>query len=338
MRKGIISLQFNWIFVLVAGSLILIGTVAFILMNKDVNEKVDYTKALSNIKTYIMGVYSSTGKSLNPLRLNGLEMKYRESQLSIGGASTQEYMLFAPNYIKGNSLLIWSKDFAVPYLITNVAYMTTPQVRYVMVYDDSPQSQHMLKVLNSSLDNRTFRSFIKYSNLNSLQDYNNYYTVIAFLNTPLDMNLPNFQGEKYGVELKYDENNVTGTVNFYSYNEHRKEGDSVFFGDSMMLGAVVSGDYLVYNFNIKQMFKRASAISAILEEKAKSLSTTASDQSIKEWYGNAAQMLNELSSMFESLSNNPKQLTIVKGKLMEDINTLAIQNKKLFIKSSPEIY
>ncbi len=337
MKRGIITVQFNWIFVLVAGSLILAGTVTFILMNKGVNEKQDYSKALRGIKTFITGAYASKGKSL-ALPINGLVMTYDESQLRLGSSVISEYMLFAPHKIKGNKLLIWSDDFSVPYLVTNVAYMTTPQVRYVFVYDDTPLSLKMLYGLNASFDNRTFRSFVKYDDINSIEDFNNYYVVFAFLNTNLKENMPGVNGEKYGVEIKYDDNNFTGKVRFYSYQSHSYEGTSVFFGEKMIEGAVVSGDYSVYNENIKQMFERAKAISYILRHKAEALKSGSDNENIQEWYDSSAQRLATLEGLFEKLSVNPKQLIVVKGTLLQNLKELSIQNKKLFLKSSPTIY
>ncbi len=337
MKRGIVSVQFNWIFVLVAGGLILAGTVTFILMNRDVNEKQDYSEALESIKTFITGAYASKGKSL-ALPLNGLVMTYDESQLRLGGSVISEYMLFAPHLIKGEKLLIWSDDFSVPYLVTNVAYMTTPQVRYVFVYDDSPLSLKLLHELNSSFDNRTFRTFVKYDDINSIEDFNNYYVVFAFLNTQLKENMPGIKGEKYGVEIKYDDNNITGTVRFYSYKSHSNEGTSVFLGKEMIEGAVVSADYLIYNENIKQMFKRAKAISYILRHKAEALKSASENENIHEWYDSSAQRLQTLETLFDKLSVNPEQLVSVKGTLLQNIKELSIQNKKLFLKSSPTIY
>jgi hypothetical protein len=205
------------------------------------------------------------------------------------------------------------------------------------MYDDSnPTSVRLKNEINNSFDNRTSISFV--TNINLIQDENNYLIVIGFLNVPLQTNLPHITGEVFGVKVDSDDNNVTGSLSFYNYRTNKYTGNSVFLNFEMLTGGIISGDYLIYNVNLKQIFLRTKAMAEILAQKSITLKNSNTDQNIIVRYETAYQKLMDIKDICDQLYINPATLNTLKDILLQTIYDLNLQNKKLFMKSSPTIY
>jgi len=146
-KKGSVSLGFNWIFVIIAGALVVIILTNIIMKQKDVNDQQNAFKIKNAINSQIReGLAPSSGLK---------EFKLPKSTFSFtcsnSGASNfkigdhQQDLAFAPVYaprsVKTNTLLMWSKQFDIPYPVGSALYITSPEIRYLFL-TESGQSEY----------------------------------------------------------------------------------------------------------------------------------------------------------------------------------------------------
>jgi hypothetical protein len=101
--------------------------------------------------------------------------------LSVGKTSRQgaSRMVFAPDVLRGTRLVAWTLDWSVPFKVTNFLLLTTEQVRYIIVIDDSagasPEGEKFLLALNRSLPDALNKQVVNKSELGSkVKDENDY--------------------------------------------------------------------------------------------------------------------------------------------------------------------
>ncbi|MBW2988200.1 hypothetical protein DRJ48_01735, partial [Candidatus Woesearchaeota archaeon] len=162
-RNGAVEIQFNWIFVLVAGALIIAMVTGFALRWIKTSERSEAVEALSNIDTIITatGVVEGETKVVSlpdfSLRYDCNELGY--SGVSVGGLRVAN--LFSPPELKGNSLVMWTRAWFVPFYVGNFVYITTPQVKYNVVYQPgNPSSERLLRMLEDSLPDKVNVDFV----------------------------------------------------------------------------------------------------------------------------------------------------------------------------------
>src|SRR3989344_3647703 len=137
MDKKAFEIQFNWIFVLVAGAAILLFFSSVIIKQKDISQASTSIELLRTMETVIAGASASTDTTV-PLDISDFEIRIGCNKVSIGSSSSQyrNLVLFAPSLVKGSSLT-QTLAFSEPYRSTNLLFITSSQVKYVLIGLDS---------------------------------------------------------------------------------------------------------------------------------------------------------------------------------------------------------
>jgi len=135
-KRGIIEIQFNWIFVLIIGAVILILFSSIILKQKSLSESTQNILIRDNIKAILSGSEVSQGV-VNTVKIPETRIEFKCNVFSIGGFSEQLDVMnvFTPSTLEGKRLISMTLDFSMPYRITNMVYLTNPKYRYVFVDD-----------------------------------------------------------------------------------------------------------------------------------------------------------------------------------------------------------
>jgi uncharacterized protein YpmB len=121
-KKGVVEVQFNWIFILIAGALILIFFVTVVQKQDKAstqNQNVDIRSKLNTV-----------------IKIPSADLTFGCNGYSVGGTSPfQLGESFSPGRIKSaeNVLLLKAEEWGLPYKITNFQYITTPDVKYVLI-------------------------------------------------------------------------------------------------------------------------------------------------------------------------------------------------------------
>jgi len=135
--------QFHWIFVLIAGGVIL--GFFFVVAQKQRSlstERLQLT-LVTDVEDIFVGALVSKGAAqVLPLPPQGIgfectrgcECRFRVSNAakSFGGKS-----FFAPRVVRGDDALVWTVDWKQPFRVSNFVMVTNPSRAFVFVYDEN---------------------------------------------------------------------------------------------------------------------------------------------------------------------------------------------------------
>ena len=151
-NKKAFEIQFNWIFVLVAGAAIMLFFTAVIVKQKSLSEASSQSIVLKSIEAIV----TSAGVSTDTTSIIGIPDSDIEAgcgRIALGKASRQyqSLILFSPNKITGDKLVMQTLAFSIPYRATNLLYMTSPKVRYIIITGNKNDYKNLAKDINKTL-------------------------------------------------------------------------------------------------------------------------------------------------------------------------------------------
>lgn len=139
-NKGQVEVSFNWIYVLVAGTLILLFFVGLSVKQKTISEEnmgIEVVRVMGNILTGA----GAAEKTKNFIDISGLSefTLYFACEDTIGeygiegrAAKMEEAItpIFSPQRIQSSKLITWSLPYQLPFKIIDMLYVTAPNIRY----------------------------------------------------------------------------------------------------------------------------------------------------------------------------------------------------------------
>ena len=141
-RKGI-TIAFNWVFAIVAGSVIFLFFGYFAYQNTDLFGKVtavqiseDLSVTFSNLKTSLISTEISFDRDvkLGFICENGFEYM----RVNKGGKFLYDNIVFAPKKLDSSEFLLFTKSWNVPYRVDNFIFMTDKVRKYKLRGSDIP--------------------------------------------------------------------------------------------------------------------------------------------------------------------------------------------------------
>lgn len=333
MDKKAFELQFNWLFVLVAGAAILLFFTVVIIKQKSVSETSTKATVLKSIEAIITGAGVSTD-TINKVEIPNSDIEVSCGRVSIGGVSKQHQnlILFAPSLVKGDKLVTQTLTFSVPYRATNLLYMTSPQIRYIVIGDTN-----LAKQINKSLPSELKKEF--YQSSPEINNSNNYKVRFVVFGDMIEFpkalaNMP----DSDVTALKVNGDSEKGTIEFWQKEGFSwlSKGMSSYIGKSSLIGAVHTDTFELYECNMQNVFARLNLVTKIYSDKAKKLVqksvVSSRDIQCNQFYNNA---LGQLNNIFTASSNfNSENI----GTLSEAAKLLANENKNAQIYSCTLIY
>jgi len=294
MKRGSIEIQFNWIFILIIGALIL--SFFFVIVQKqksssDIKIAVDTRR---DLRTIFTGAVVTPGKTIK-INLQNTEITYTCEGYSIKNLNpVRQGITFAPSLIKGNSLTTTSYRFSMPYAATSVLLMTSPNIRYILVDGGTDDAADV----NRSLPARTITDNQRESPLISkeivsltsqqellpaVSDLNNYRVRLIFFNdnpTALDMSTLNLDMDDKditAIQIKPDAScqdllSCFGEVVYYVKKPNNKFGfaeateplsTTHYISEASLLGAIYTDDIETYNCNMQENFRRFTLVTDV---------------------------------------------------------------------------
>lgn len=137
-RKGQVTIQLNWIFVMIAGGVILLFFASLIRSQIKTSEDRLTVQTISDIDKLLTATFIATESyQLTPLPDVSLELGCREYVINEAQHSLGNRIVFGPSLIQGDDLFSWSKDVSYPFRVTNFLYITSPEILYLFVYPDN---------------------------------------------------------------------------------------------------------------------------------------------------------------------------------------------------------
>lgn len=331
-KKSAIEIQFNWIFVIIAGTVIFIFIISLILsQKKDVETQIsqDVLKQLAtNIKgkQQLSDTFSQmeTPPATFTFTCDPVDLT---ADFKISGSQRESLpleIIFAPREFNAQKMNIWTLSFAVPFTVTRFIYLTPPNMIFI-IYNSTPASQqYSREVYNALPSNITKRYIDKETNLeNALKGFKNY-RIICFDNCPQPANYKFISIFPLGPDIfsygKVRYNNIAQDVaNIPQY-----------IGQASLLGAIFSEDEKYYQCEMSRAFKQFEIKRSLHRERVLLLQTDL--QSINpQCVPVFALPLSTLNEMRNKKLNDAEQLYDLS-------NTLKRDNTDLTFKGCPLIY
>ena len=271
-KRGQFEIQFNWIFVLVAGGLILLFASVFVLKQKDISDRTVDQSVSNSLKAIIAGAEASTD-TLNFVDIPKLEIEFECGKYRVGSASRsfQIMSVFAPSKIESNRLLTWTLDWNTPYRVTNFLYLTSPNVRYILVGEGVLAGR-----VNKSMPGELNKRLIKPSEIGFVENRNDNKVRVVFVNTPVANSiLSKFSKmkDKEVTALKVEGGGDEGGVEFFERNGNAFEskGTSYYLRIPSLVGAVFTEDVEVYKCIMENAFRKLNIVTQIYEKKTRAM-------------------------------------------------------------------
>jgi hypothetical protein len=136
-RKAVVEIQFNWIFILIAGALILFLFSSIILKQKTTADSTAQTTLLKDVTSIAIGSESTTGIT-KELALSKASITFGCNTLRIGQKSQplSQMVIFSPSTVQ-TPLIVHTREWSLPFRATNVVYLSSPRIRYILIGDNT---------------------------------------------------------------------------------------------------------------------------------------------------------------------------------------------------------
>lgn len=354
-NKAQVETQFNWIFILIVGAVILIFFTGIVIKQKSSSEAKISESVITDLESIFTGGSLSTGTS-QMIETPNVDIRFDCTGYDIKGVkkTIANMILFAPSTVKGRNILTWNLDFNMPYKITGFLYITSPEMRYIFVgYKPEDISR-----MNSTLPKNMNIEFV--SSMNEIKDKNNYRVRLiakgqsggrsGIFDGAAPQSIKNMK-DRLSALL------ITGNkLTFYSCDSSgnfRKTGDTLqvdITGSELepsLYGAIFTDNIEMYNCMMGKALERAYFVSKVYSDRNNAINEyykTTSNQ-CKDFihdFSSYPDNIKEIYPYFSSGQISQQQLTELGtkiGLLQLDAQGIANHNSKVLIqRSCPLIY
>ena len=276
LKKGVIEIQFNWLFVIIIGAVILLLFSGIILRQKKISE----TSTNAFVKDTLYSILSSIEVSedtLDPIKIPETNINFYCNGYSIEGLPQQlnSINIFSPSSVSGKNILLRTLDFSIPYRITNLIYLTSPRYRYIFVGNGDA------KKLEVMMSNDTFNDY--FLTLDNIEYRGEEKTRFVFFGG-LPAAIPIGDGSSVPIDyekifdedvsaIKINGDFQSGTIEFFekSGTSFQLTGESYYIGENILLGAVFTDDSETYNCVMDNVFEKINIVTQIYKKKVESI-------------------------------------------------------------------
>lgn len=299
-KKADISIQFNWIFILVAGIVLLAFFVGITVWQGEKAREQRNLKTTQNMEATITNAEQSVLNSKSVMR----SFKIQESELNIYcnefseiriknsafSVDLQNKILFSRENLNAGTLYLWISNWEVPFKVAPFVFMDDGSTMFVFVNNTAQQGA--LTSLYKSFVYNISKEIT--NNIGSFEDRGFRHYRIVFYNQTKDyienVQLYNFN-DFSAVNIlpgKFASFGEYGMVEFYGKKGDllKFQGEKPFLMEDSLFGAIFSQDHNFYECAMKKAVFRLNWVSQAYAYKAKKLKEKYEDlgNDCKEFY------------------------------------------------------
>ena len=341
-KKAAIEVQFNWVFVMVAGALILVFFFGIVQKQRELSQAKISNSLLTNIESIATGAGVSQGTVQTVALPNvGIDFECTEECLCTYSIEQvrKEYkdrIVFAPRLLKATEVMLWTLDWKVPFRATNFVYATTSKDKYFFIYDN--ENSVLLKKFNKTIPPEVNSQFVHISQYGKLKNEN--YNSVKFIFVDTSAPIP----ADLGVDRSFRKVDVggiyinsAGDVHFYDKVSKRtlsfQKVESSYFGEPTIYGAVFAADSNAYECNMISALSRMGNILELYVERTKELDNLNNVGSFCS-EGYSTTNIEDLQGVADTAYKDTKQIKA----LSTPVSALNSQNEGLLRASCPLLY
>lgn len=350
------EVQFHWIFVMIAGVLILSFFVMLATKQRTLSEQKLQATLASDVESILVGALVSKGVAQSlPAIPQGLRLDCSAGcacTVNIGRASRsfENKAIFSPEWLKDRPSIVWSLDWKIPYRVMNFLFLTNPNIKYYLVYDESdPVSRSLYDQVSKNLpppiqSRGAIVTQIDATNLSSeqvpsLEATDVDHTRFVFLEVPAVTSLDSSFRREDASAVRISRN-PSPRVEFFE-----KDGATfsqtttlAYAGLPTMYAAMFAQDSDMYKCGLRTAFKRFSYLANIYSSRAEELDIVSRSQNTSCNYSSLISLLGEQSEISSrlSISRNLDQSTM--SRLLGLQSRVALENRRLVEQSCRELF
>ena len=326
-------MQFNWIFVLIAGALILAFFFGFAMKQRSLSEEKLSLTLSADLESILTSAIVSTGTAQKLPVSEGVVFECSEGcdcRFRVGSASRGfgDMVVFSPGIVKDG--VVWALDWSVPYRVTNFLFVVDANTKYYFVrrpHDTLGES--MLSDIVEKIPPLVDYDVLSDTDVSSLEtDFDS--VRFVFLNLDprtyslddsfenADVSAVSFDGSFARFFVKREDNVIFDMIGQHSY-----------FGLPLMFAAMFSYDDVMYSCGVSSALTKLRHLSAIISGRAKELQSLASSANRPCVYSSAIASLAEQGAVSDVDSVSQLSSTV---SLLDRANRDALQ------RSCPELF
>ena len=271
-KKSQVDIQFNWIFVMIAGFIILLFFIGIVTKQKDLSKMEISSSKATELRSIITAAQVSTDTK-DVIDLPDIYIEFvcdanDVSQFRVQGAASINLpteAVFSPDLIQGEKIITKAVDFSAPFKITNLLFLTSPDIRYIFVFESNDFAQSIFNKMPADI----YKEQIIPSALQSIKNNKNYKVKFIFFDA-----VPSSVPQKLADMPNKDVSAITlsqtsSVINFYKKQGafFVLEGNSFHLADSMLSGAIFSENKEYYECAMRKVFRRFIIVSSIYAER-----------------------------------------------------------------------
>lgn len=272
MKKGVIELQFHWVFVVIVGAIILLFFANIIFKQKEVTEEKFSADVLFSMNSILTGAIISPS-TLHSIDSPGKDVRFDCDSYSVGTLrrTVGRDVVFSPDLLRGRKIIPWALSWESPYKVTNFLFLTTDNVKYVVVNNplETFEEFEIYGELNIT------KQLVDFEDIQTLQDTNNYKVKFIFFNelpstiaaaTISDLGIAEADITAVNIVPHYAVFDGTtyehGEIDFYRVSGGRFVLDSTkpFLRMPSVYGAIFAEDAANYDCSMKKAFRRLGLV------------------------------------------------------------------------------
>jgi hypothetical protein len=297
-KRGFVEIQFNWIFILIAGIVLLgffLGVGNWIRyqsnrqMAMDILDKLGYIMTGAEVSEDSASLIKIPDSEMvfvcegGPIDCNeiGCTSSYDFREYAGNPRDSSTDVIFSLSSLESPNLITWSLDWSMPYRIMNFLYVTTTDVRYVIVYSDATYgfSASVYDTLSNNKHISDNLVFTPKEDLKKVKYKNEDHLRLVFFEDPagspdydLDSSLEDRDNVDYIIVDYQSGDNRLGKITFGAIEngQYKTETQNFpYFGMPTVIGAIFSGDLSMYKCNIKKGVNRLRHVNQLYWNLAK---------------------------------------------------------------------
>jgi hypothetical protein len=345
MRKKGFEMQVHWIFILIAGAVILAFFFSVATKQRSLSEQKLSITLSANIDAVFAGAVESKGTAqLLPLPAGGMEFSCSDvcdCNFIIGGKATsfKDKVIFAPSLLEDQDAVAWSNEWKLPFRITNFLYITNPNIKYYLVYIPGTNSERMLdrieKIVPPSI---SMEILTDPSDLSAIPQEGFQETKFIFLDVPdTQVNLESLDKDFRKKDVSAV-NIHQNTITFFEKEQNDlvfNSDSSPFVGEPLMFAAIFAADKQMYDCGLQSAFKKLNHVASVIYGRAKLI-----QQNLTVTKPECVYLLNDFQNLISISEQFSRGFDFTQGigGLATAANNIEKENKNLILLSCPEIY
>ncbi|RJQ17579.1 hypothetical protein C4573_01215 [Candidatus Woesearchaeota archaeon] len=305
-KKAAIEMQFNWIFIIIAGA-VLLAFFFIITQSQRESSKINADlKILQHTDTVLKNIEQSSLNSDSTIVTLGFPKTAFQiscgevSELSIQDSgyavSLKNQAVFSPKNLEGSKINAWIVNYNIPYKVMPFVYLTAADRLFVFVNDSNSGG----KVEQLFYEFSANFSSVLVNDISSVPEGYDTYVYVTYSTTSNTPNINPSNPKYLIIHIKPDSGSDydgVGNVQFYKTGEAVPHAGFAYLKKESVFGAMFSEDGNFYKCTMEKVFTRAKYVNTLHADRAIAIQKNMTNTVCEPVYVWPVYYLHEMKSM-----------------------------------------